>query len=200
MINQQLNTGVITLIFSVIYQNQADKEEEKLAETCARCSCGSTESDLRYQQLEKIISENKGKPGALIPVLHQAQELFGYLAEDVQELVADGLEIPLSEVYGVITFYSLFSTKPRGEHTIGVCMGTACYVKGAAAILKAIQTELGVGIDETSEDGLFTLTVTRCLGACGLAPVITIGEDVYGRLTPDKIPDILNKYRNNNSK
>ena len=170
-----------------------------MGEAC-RCSSGANDSDLRYQQLQKIIAEHQGKPGALIPVLHQAQELFGYLAEDVQELIAEGLGIPLSEVYGVITFYSLFSTKPRGEHTIGVCMGTACYVKGAADILKAIQTELKVGIDETSEDGLFTLTVTRCLGACGLAPVITISEDVYGRLTPDKIPDILNKYRQRNEK
>ncbi len=171
-----------------------------MGEACRCCSCGSNESDPRYERLQKIITEHQGKPGALIPVLHQAQELFGYLAEDVQELVAEGLGIPLSEVYGVITFYSLFSTKPRGENTIGVCMGTACYVKGAADILKAIQTELGVEIDDTSKDGLFTLTVTRCLGACGLAPVITIGEDVYGRLTPDKIPDILNKYRNSNLK
>ncbi len=171
-----------------------------MGEACRCCSCGSNESDPRYERLQKIIAKHQGKPGALIPVLHQAQELFGYLAEDVQELVAEGLGIPLSEVYGVITFYSLFSTKPRGENTIGVCMGTACYVKGAADILKAIQTELGVEIDDTSKDGLFTLTVTRCLGACGLAPVITIGEDVYGRLTPDKIPDILNKYRNSNLK
>jgi NADH:ubiquinone oxidoreductase subunit E len=171
-----------------------------MGEACRYCSCASDESDPRYERLQKIIAEHQGKPGALIPVLHQAQELFGYLAEDVQELVAEGLGIPLSEVYGVITFYSLFSTKPRGENTIGVCMGTACYVKGAADILKAIQTELGVEIDDTSKDGLFTLTVTRCLGACGLASVITIGEDVYGRLTPDKIPDILNKYRNSNLK
>ena len=168
-----------------------------MAEACTQCSCGcSKENDPRYQQLEKIIAEYKGKPGALIPVLHQAQELFGYLSEDVQELVAEGLSIPLSEVYGVITFYSFFSTQPRGEHTIGVCMGTACYVKGAAGILQAIRNELGVDIDGTSDDGLFTLTITRCLGACGLAPVLTIGEDVYGRLTPDKIPDILNRYRN----
>ncbi len=171
-----------------------------MGEACRSCSCASNESDPRRERLQKIIAEHQGKPGALIPVLHQAQELFGYLAEDVQELVAEGLGIPLSEVYGVITFYSLFSTKPRGENTIGVCMGTACYVKGAADILRAIQTELGVEIDDTSKDGLFTLTVTRCLGACGLAPVITIGEDVYGRLTPDKIPDILNKYRNSNLK
>lgn len=172
-----------------------------MVEGCAQCTCGcSNEQDPRYQQLEKIITENKQKPGALIPVLHQAQELFGYLPEDVQELVAEGLAIPLSEVYGVITFYSLFSTKPRGEHTIGVCMGTACYVKGSANILQAIQKELGVGIEDTTDDGLFTLTVTRCLGACGLAPVITIGEDVDGRLTPDKIPDIINKYRMVNHK
>ncbi len=172
-----------------------------MVEDCTQCSCNcSKESDPRYQQLEKIITESKEKPGALIPVLHQAQELFGYLPEDVQITVAEGLGIPLSEVYGVITFYSLFSTKPRGKHTIGVCMGTACYVKGAADILQALQNELGVEIDNTTDDGIFSLTVTRCLGACGLAPVMTIGEDVYGRLTPDKIPDILNKYRQDGKK
>jgi NADH:ubiquinone oxidoreductase subunit E len=133
--------------------------------------------------------------GGLIPVLHKAQQIFGYLPKDVQVKVAEGLDVPLSEVYGVITFYSFFTTKPRGRHTIGLCMGTACYVKGAADILRKLEDELKVEVGETTEDGLFTLTVTRCLGACGLAPVLTIGEDVYGRLTPAKIPDIINNYK-----
>lgn len=163
------------------------------------CHCNySAESDDRYQKLEGIIREYKDKPGALIPVLHQAQQLFGYLPKDVQTRIAEGLNLPLSEVYGVITFYSFFTTEPRGKHTIGVCMGTACYVKGAAQILKELQEQLSVEIGGTTEDGLFSLTVTRCLGACGLAPVITIGEDVYGRLTADKIKDILDNYRENN--
>lgn len=166
-------------------------------ESCSQgccCNC-SSEGDPRYQQLEQMIQEYRNEAGALIPVLHKAQQIFGYLPEDVQVKVAEGLNVPLSEVYGVITFYSLFSTKPRGQHTIGVCMGTACYVKGSAQILETLQNELNVKIGDTTHDGLFTLTVTRCLGACGLAPVITIGEDVYGRLTSDKISEILNIYR-----
>ena len=164
--------------------------------SCGCCSNCAADTDPRYQQLDQIIAEHQNKPGALIPVLHQAQQIFGYLPEDVQVKVAEGLNVPLSEVYGVITFYSLFATKPRGKHTIGICMGTACYVKGAAQVLETLQNELQIKVGETSDDGLFTLTVTRCLGACGLAPVMTIGEDVYGRLTPDKIPAILNGYRN----
>jgi NADP-reducing hydrogenase subunit HndA len=162
---------------------------------CSNCCCGATETDERYEKLKEIIEAYRGKPGALIPVLHKAQQVFGYLPKDVQVKVAEGLDVPLSEVYGVITFYSFFTTKPRGRHTIGLCMGTACYVKGAADILRKLEDELKVEVGETTEDGLFTLTVTRCLGACGLAPVLTIGEDVYGRLTPAKIPDIINNYK-----
>ncbi len=166
-----------------------------MGENC-KCKCNCTgETDPRYGQLDQLIKEYQGKPGALIPVLHKAQEIFGYLPENVQVKVAEGLDVPLSEVYGVITFYSLFSTKPRGKHTIGVCMGTACYVKGAAQVLEALQKELQVKVGDTTPDGLFTLTMTRCLGACGLAPVITIGDDVYGRLVAEKVPEVLNNYR-----
>ena len=121
--------------------------------------------------------------------------LYGYLPKEVQIRVAEGLNIPLSEVYGVITFYSLFTLKPRGKHTIGVCMVTACYVKGAPGVLEALQNELGIGANDTTDDGLFSLVITRCVGACGLAPVMTIGDDVYGRLTADKIPEIIAKYK-----
>lgn len=165
-----------------------------MAESCLNCNCCS-DSDQRYRALDEIIQKYRNKPGALIPVLHQAQQLFGYLPEEVQIKVAEGLGVPLSEVYGVITFYSFFSTKPRGKYTIGVCLGTACYVKGAAQILQAVKNELGIEMDDTTDDGLFTLTVTRCLGACGLAPVMMIGDDVYGRLTPERVPEILNSYR-----
>jgi NADH:ubiquinone oxidoreductase subunit E len=153
------------------------------------------EDDQRFQELDRIIAQYKEKPGALIPVLHQAQMLFGYLPEAVQIRVAEGLNVPLSEVYGVITFYSLFTLKPRGKYTIGICLGTACYVKGAPAVVEAVQNALNVKTDDTTDDGLFTLTITRCVGACGLAPVMTIGEDVYGKLTGDKIPEVLAKYR-----
>lgn len=162
-----------------------------MAEPCRQESA----LDQRYQRLEAVIEKYKGKPGALIPVLHQAQLIFGYLPKEVQIKIAEGLDIPLSEVYGVITFYSLFSTKPKGKYTIGVCMGTACYVKGAAAVVEKLEKELGIKVGDSTPDGLFTLTITRCLGACGLAPVLTIGEDVYGRLSPDKLPEILKRYQ-----
>lgn len=160
----------------------------------SNCKCQCAGQDERYQKLDEIIANYKGKPGALIPVLHQAQEIFGYLPEEVQIYVAEGLDIPVSEVSGVVTFYSLFSTEPKGEYTIGVCMGTACYVKGAAHLVEKIKEELNVEEGGTSEDGKFTLEITRCIGACGLAPVLTIGEDIYGRLDADKIPEILKKY------
>lgn len=159
------------------------------------CACGcSAKADPRFVELGAIIEKYKGQQGSLIPALHEAQELFGYLSEEVQRQVADGLGIPLSEVYGVATFYSLFSLKPRGKHKIGVCLGTACYVRGAALVLAELEKELGIKVNDTTEDGRFTLEVTRCIGACGLAPVMTIDEDVYGRLTPDKIKEILTRY------
>jgi len=145
--------------------------------------------------LDEKLAELAAQPGALIPALHAAQKIFGYLPEDVMIRVAEAVGVNLSEVYGVATFYSLFSLEPRGRHIIGVCLGTACYVNGADALLERLSRELGVKQGQTTEDGQFTLTATRCLGACGLAPVITIGDDVYGRLAPDKIPDILAKYR-----
>ncbi|AZR73536.1 NADH dehydrogenase [Anoxybacter fermentans] len=158
-----------------------------------KCQCSGTK-DERYLKLDEIIAKYKGKPGALIPVLHQAQEIFGYLPEDVQIYVAKGLDVPVSEVSGVVTFYSFFSTEPKGKYTIGVCMGTACYVKGADKVVEKLKDILDVEEGGTTADGKFTLQITRCLGACGLAPVMTIGDDIYGRLTPDKIPEILKKY------
>ncbi|HHT48069.1 MAG TPA: NAD(P)H-dependent oxidoreductase subunit E [Firmicutes bacterium] len=156
------------------------------------CCHGIT--DEKYQKLDEVINQYKGKPGGLIPVLHQAQLIFGYLPKEVQIKVAEGLDIPLSEVYGVVTFYTFFSQKPRGKHTIGVCLGTACYVKGAAEIVEALENSLGIKVGDTTDNGEFSLMVTRCIGACGLAPVLTVGEDVYGRLSPDKIPEIIKHY------
>lgn len=159
-----------------------------------RCACGSTTVDPRYEKLREIITDHKDAPGSLIMVLHEAQQLFGYLPDDVIQTVAEGLEVPVSEVYGVVTFYSLFSLKPRGKHKISVCMGTACYVKGASQVVTELEKQLKIKPTETTEDGLFTIEVTRCIGACGLAPVMTIDDDVYGRLTPNKIAEILAKY------
>jgi len=168
--------------------------ERKMTVERTACACSSIAHDTRYEKLDAIIAKHKDRRGALIPILHEAQELFGCLSEDIQDRIAKGLGIPLSEVYGVTTFYSLFTLKPRGKWTIAVCMGTACYVRGAAEVLNALKTELGVPVNGTTDDGRFTLEVVRCLGACGLAPVMTIGGDVYGRMRPEKIRSILDSY------
>lgn len=160
---------------------------------CTGCNCQSAK-DPRYQELAQVIEEYRDMEGALIMVLHKAQEIFGYLPEDVQKIVAKELDLPLAEVYGVTTFYSYFSLKPRGKYRIAVCLGTACYVRGAAELVSAIEKHLNIKVNDTTDDGRFTLEVSRCIGACGLAPVMTINEDVYGRLSPDKVPDILAKY------
>ncbi len=149
----------------------------------------------QYEALRAVIAEHKGEQGALMPVLQSAQTIFGYVPEEVQRFIAEGLGVTLSEVYGVATFYSQFSLEPNGEHIIGVCLGTACYVKGSQKVLDRLAEELDVEVGKTTKDGKFTLNATRCLGACGLAPVMMIGDEVYGRLVPDDIPDILAKYR-----
>ena len=149
----------------------------------------------KYAKLQQTIEAHKGEKGALMPVLQAAQEIFGYVPMDVQEIIADGLGTTLSEVYGVATFYSQFSLEPKGEYVIGVCLGTACYVKGSQAVLDRLAVELDVPVGKTTPDGRFTLNATRCLGACGLAPVMMVNEEVYGRLVPDDIPDIIAKYK-----
>lgn len=149
----------------------------------------------QYEALRAVIAEHKGEQGALMPILQSAQSIFGYVPEEVQRFIAEGLGVTLSEVYGVATFYSQFSLEPNGEHIIGVCLGTACYVKGSQKVLDRLAEELDVEVGKTTKDGKFTLNATRCLGACGLAPVMMIGDEVYGRLVPDDIPDILAKYR-----
>lgn len=145
-------------------------------------------------QLRQVIAEHKGMPGATMPVLQAAQEIFGYLPEEVQIMVAEGLDIPLSEVYGVASFYAQFTMNPKGRYQISVCLGTACYVKGAADILTAVEKKLGIKTGSITKDGTFSLDACRCVGACGLAPVMMIGSDVYGRLTPDQVAPILDKY------
>ena len=146
-------------------------------------------------ELMSVIAKHKDQDGALIPVLHQAQEIYGYLPIEVQTMIADGLGVPLAEVYGVVTFYTQFSLNPKGEYKIGVCLGTACYVKGSGDILEKIKEIIGIDVDGCTSDGKFSLEATRCIGACGLAPVFTINEDVYGRITADDVPGILAKYQ-----
>ena len=145
--------------------------------------------------LAKVIEEHKSVPGCLMRVMQEAQAIYGYLPKEVQVMIAEGLGVSLSEVYGVATFYTQFSLSPKGRHRISLCLGTACYVKGADKILEALEEKLGIKCGECTPDGLFSLDSCRCVGACGLAPVMMIDEDVYGKLTVDMLDDILQPYR-----
>ena len=145
-------------------------------------------------QLKAWLDENRDTPGALMPALQKAQEIYGYLPIEVQRMVAEALGKPLAEVYGVATFYSQFSLTPKGKYRISVCLGTACYVKGSGKIYELLQEKLNIGGGECTPDGKFSLDACRCIGACGLAPVMTINDDVYGRLTGDELDEILAKY------
>lgn len=147
-----------------------------------------------FRELDKVLEEVKDIQGPLMPVLTKAQQIFGCVPYDVQKYVSEKLDIPMSDIYGVITFYSQFSLEPKGDYVIGVCMGTACYVKNAQPILDKIGDIIHAKPGETSKDGKFTLEATRCIGACGLAPVITINEEVYGKLEVDDVDDIMKKY------
>ena len=147
-----------------------------------------------YAELEAYIATQKDVGGALIPVMQKAQELFGYLSMETMELISERLDVPVAEIYGVATFYALFSLTPKGDHVISVCTGTACYVKGAQAVLDEVKKQLGIESGETTKDGKFSIQDTRCLGCCGLAPVMTINNDVYGRLEPADVAGILAKY------
>ncbi len=146
------------------------------------------------ERLAAVISEHKDKPGALIPVLQKAQEIYGYLPVEVEEKIADRLGISLEKVYEVVTFYAQFALNPKGRYNISVCLGTACYVKGSGDIYNKLSETLGVGEGECTPDGKFSLESCRCVGACGLAPVLLVNEDVYGRLVPEDVAGILQKY------
>ena len=148
----------------------------------------------QLKKLDEIIAMNKDKAGALIPVLEQAQMLLEFLPMPILKIIAIGLNLPLSRVYGVVTFYSFFTMTPRGKHTMRVCLGTACYVRGGKAINDIIKKELKVEEGETTPDRLFTLETVRCVGACGLGPVIFVGENVHGRLKPAKVKDVISQY------
>ena len=145
-------------------------------------------------ELKAAIAELKNEPGALMPVMQKAQEIYGYLPIEVQTMISDEMGIPLEKVYGVSTFYAQFALQPKGKYKISVCLGTACYVKGSGDIFNKLEEILGITSGECTPDGKFSLDATRCIGACGLAPVITINDDVYGRLTADDVEGILAKY------
>ena len=146
------------------------------------------------QQLRAWLAEHKDMPGAAMPALQYAQEVYGYLPIEVQRMVAEGLDMPLEEIYGIATFYAQFSLSPKGQYKISVCLGTACYVKGSGKIYEKLQEKLGIAGGECTPDGKFSLDACRCVGACGLAPVMTINDDVYGRLTGDELDEILARY------
>ncbi|MDD6312271.1 MAG: NAD(P)H-dependent oxidoreductase subunit E [Firmicutes bacterium] len=146
------------------------------------------------EALKAVIAEHKGEKGALMPVMQKAQAIYGYLPIEVQRMIADGMDVSVEEVYGIASFYAQFLLNKKGEVAIAVCLGTACYVKGSGDILNEISKEIGIKPGETSADGKFSLEATRCIGACGLAPVLTVNDEVYGRLTVKDVPDILAKY------
>lgn len=146
------------------------------------------------EQLRQVIAAAGGDKSRLMFVMQQAQDIYGYLPIEVQQMIADGMDVPLEKVYGVATFYAQFVLVPKGQYHISVCLGTACYVKGAGPIINRLSEKLGISAEECTPDGKFSLTACRCIGACGLAPVMTVNDDVYGRLTADDVDDILAKY------
>jgi NADH:ubiquinone oxidoreductase subunit E len=161
--------------------------------TCA-CNENVSESEL-FERLDKVLLEYQDKPGGLIPILQYAQAIFGFLPENVLKYVSTKLNKSYSEVAGVVSFYSFFSTHPRGKYLIRVCLGTACYVRGGKEILDAVKKELKIEVGETTPDRLFSLEIGRCFGACGLAPVLLINENVHRRAKPSKIAEILGAYK-----
>ncbi|MBN1926741.1 MAG: NAD(P)H-dependent oxidoreductase subunit E [Prolixibacteraceae bacterium] len=158
------------------------------------CSCDQVHEDELYERLKIIVQSQRTVPGALIPVLQTAQNLFGYLPEKALRIVSKELKLPYSEVAGVVGFYSYFSTTPKGKHTIRVCMGTACYVRGGQDVLKALMKELEIGVGGTTDDRKFSLEVGRCFGACGLAPVVMVDDETFQRVKPSKVSEILNQF------
>ncbi len=148
------------------------------------------------EALQKVIDANKHDSSRLMGVMQEAQGIYGYLPLEVQQMIANGMGVPLEKVYGVATFYAQFSLSPKGEYNISVCLGTACYVKGAGDVFEKLKEVLGIDAEECTADGRFSLTACRCIGACGLAPVLTVNDDVYGKLTADDVPGIIAKYSN----
>ena len=147
------------------------------------------------QQLLKVINDLRDTSGCLMPIMQAAQDIYGYLPYEVQKIISDELGIPVEKVYGVATFYAQFNLNPKGENTVSVCLGTACSVKGSGLVFEEIEKQLGISDGECTSDGKFSLDTCRCVGACGLAPVMLVNEDVYGKVTPDQVKGILDKYK-----
>jgi NADH:ubiquinone oxidoreductase subunit E len=158
------------------------------------CACKELSEEEKLRLIEEVINDYKDKEGSLIQILHMTQSIYGYLPLEIQKLIARRLNKPLSEISGVVSFYSFFCTQPKGEYTIRVCLGTACYVRGGKKIIERLKEILGIDIGETTEDRKFTLEVMRCIGACGLAPAISINDVVYKQVNPDKLNEIIKKY------
>ena len=157
--------------------------------------CSNKLKEAGFRELETFINTLDTKKGSLISVLHKAQGIFGYLPREVQEFVADQLNESLANVYGVVSFYSYFTMVPKGEHAVAVCMGTACYVRGADKVLDEFQKQLGIKSGETSLDGKFSIDALRCVGACGIAPVVLVGEKVYKKVEPKEVKGIIEEYK-----
>ena len=172
--------------------NSEKGNKDIMSETTAIPFDGTKEQELK---LKEAIELHKTQKGALMPVIQAAQNIYGYMPEEVQRMVAEGMGVSLSEIYGIVTFYSQFSLTPKGKYKITICMGTACYVIGAGKILERFEKELGINDGECTSDKLFSLNSARCVGACGLAPVISINDDVYGKLVEGMVPEILSKYK-----
>ena len=149
-----------------------------------------------FADLKEFIDLVKDTQGILMQTLQKAQDIFGYLPLEVQKFIADETDIPLADIYGVVTFFTQFTVEEKGKHRVGVCLGTACYVKGSQDVMDKLAEELNIKVGQTTEDKMFTLEATRCLGCCGLAPVMTIDEDVYGNIDPKRVPEIIAKYKN----
>lgn len=159
-----------------------------------QCTCGPVNEEELYPKIEEMINDHRGNQNDLIMVLHKAQSLFGYLPRRVQEMVAEGLNVSLNEVYGVASFYAFFSMVPKGRHEIRVCLGTACYVRGGQKIIDHLEKGLGVRVGDTTKDRRFSLNEVRCVGACSLAPAVLINDDVYAQVDPTKANEIIEKY------
>ena len=156
---------------------------------------GNGARDEKFGQLDQVIAQWKDVPGGLLPIMQNAQEIMGCVDEQVQHYISDATGIPVSTIYGVATFYSQFTLKPRGKYTMGICLGTACYVRGSQLVLDELEKQLGIPVGESTDDGMFTLNATRCIGCCGLAPAMMVNDEVYGRLVPGDVKGIIEKYR-----
>ena len=156
-----------------------------------KCQCGN---DLKDERIEKILSKYDRNKSNLIQILNEVQETYGYIPESVQLEISKFLGIEMAEIYGVITFYARFSLKPKGKYNVAVCLGTACFVKGSERVLERVKQKLGIDVGQTTPDGKFSIEATRCIGACGLAPVFTVNDEVYGKATPELVDKVLDEY------